>query len=409
MKYRRVFATAFVAWSFLATQSARAQGIVQLSISGSGSACPGPTYNYGYSFSGAGSFTITGQQWTTTNGNIVGGIDTDPSVSIIWPSSATSGVVELTLLDTTDNDQLTAALPVAIVSSPNTANPSIVGAPANDPNYLAPGASVTFSVAAIPNVNKYYWTFPSCFSPNTTTTSAPKVTAATTGTCSGTVSVKGYNNSCSFFSGSTSLAITRIPPISSIIGPENFCTPGPAAYSVPIASGISSYTWGTSATGWTINTAPGLGDTMTLSRSSTGATTGTISVYGTVTGVGNTNTVTKNVTISTAVPSIPASLSYTCTCNICTPSCSLICAGVNVSFSAGASSGATSYQWAQNGKLVFPGNTSQSLRFPTQGLRHGPQIIQVRAINSCGQSASRSLTIYVSDPSTDKICSRIPQ
>jgi hypothetical protein len=355
MKYRPLFAIAVFAWSVLATEAGRAQFVSIDGSSGYETPCPGKKYVYGYGYTG---FVLQPYQqaWSVlAGGSIVGSPYANP-VQIKWGNTATFSKVSVTvyLSDGSSSDSIitvSASQNIYIKSSPNKSNPSIVGATATAPNFIAIGAPVTFSVPAIPNVNSYVWTFPSCFSPSTTTTGTPEVTVTKTGNCSGTVSVKGKNNSCSLFSQSTSLAIIRGKPVTlpAIVGPDEFCNSSPASYSVPNLPDIDTYHW-TIPAGWLQMARGDAGSTIILSRNPTSAPTGTISVYGTLNGFVNSNTVTKTVTIPTAPPPTPAPIGFLSEARNW-------CPGVGVSFGAALSTGATSYEWAVDGRC--PSSTAR--------------------------------------------------
>lgn len=385
MKYRLFFAIAVFASSVLATEAGLAQFVKIVGSPGFDTPCPGQTYSYGYNFTGIG-LQNTGQLWSVSvGGSVVGSPYSNPG-RIKWGNTATSSTVSLTVYVATASGSIQSSTfttrHITIKSSPNTASPSIVGATASAPNYLAPGAPVTFSVPAIPNVNSYSWTFPSCFSPAAATTPTPVVTVQKTGNCSGPVSVAGRNNSCSFSSPSTSLVITRgsAATLPAIAGPDEFCYVFPLPYFVPKLPGIDSYHWAV-PTSWEANgEIGGSGNVIILSpRPGSSQRTGSISVYGTINGFVNSNTVTKNVTIN-QVPPIPATLDYIISRR------GPLCPGVSLSFTAAPSVGATSYEWAVDG--LFRSNASRFFSFIET--TPGPHTVTVRARNSCGSSDFKS-------------------
>jgi hypothetical protein len=179
------------------------------------------------------------------------------------------------------------------------------------------------------------------------------------------------------------LVITRgsAATLPAIVGPDEFCDAFPVAYFVPKLPGIDSYHWAV-PTSWEANREiGGSGNVILLSRRpESSQRTGSISVYGTINGFVNSNTVTKNVTINVAPP-IPATLDYI------SSRLGPFCSGIFLSFTAAPSAGATSYEWAVDG-WPFPSYASRFFSF-TQ-TNPGPHTVTVRARNSCGSSDFKS-------------------
>jgi len=294
---------------------------MSVNITGESHPCPGVPYTYSYSTQGTG--TVTGQQWSVNGGNLTpGSIFTNQSVQVEWQSNPADLFLTVFYTDQTGFtavDQKT----VTVLTSPNTSAPAIVGATSTNPNYIPPNTPATFAITPISNAATYNWTFPPCFTPSAATTTGPQATVSTTGACSGTVCVKGYN-SCSFYSPQTCLTITRVPTLAPITGDAVFCKTKSKAYSIAPIAGIISYTW-TFPPGWILNSTNTSG-TATLLASSGGHSvtlsvppslpfpiTGTISVYGTLSTSVNTNTQSKTITVEGGLPTLSPKFSPTIT------------------------------------------------------------------------------------------------
>jgi large repetitive protein len=382
--------------SLFAIFAVKANAITTVSInapSGTPNTCS--SYTYTSTITSFGADVYDSYLWTITDGLILGSA-TSTSVTVIWKSSVTQGTLKFdvnyhngSFFGVASNTII-----VAVNGSPNTSPPIIVGALSGNPNFIAVGAtSITFSVPAIPNVSSYSWTYPSCFTAASATTTIPQITFTATGSCSGSVCVKGLNTICATYSPTTCIAITRVPTISGITGSNTSCSTTASTYSIPHINGISTYTW-TVPAGFLVNGIVSTTGIVTL-PAPTGASinvapptanTGdkTISVYGSVAGIGNTNT--QSLLVTFGVPSQPIYL----TSNIV-----LACLPINVPWGIQAVPNATSYTWSTTSSVVSltPSGLGCEVDIITAGV--GPRVIKVQANNACGTSVVRSATMGI--------------
>lgn len=234
-----------------------------------------------------------------------------------------------------------------------------------------PSTSQTYSVAAISGATSYTWSLPSGWSGASTTNSI----TATTGSTGGTISVMAVN-SCGNSPARTLTVIASSLPAQpgTISGNVTTCPSASQTYSVTAVSGSTSYTW-TLPSGWS-----GASTTNTITTT-TGTIGGTISVkVNNSCGSGTARTLA--VTISTAVPSLPGTISGNTT----------TCAAVSQTYSVAAVSGATSYTWTL--PSGWSGTSTTNSITTTAGTAGGT--ISVKANNGCGSSSVRTLAVTIS-------------
>jgi hypothetical protein len=169
------------------------------------------------------------------------------SVSVTFPAGFASGNVAVTASNSCGTST---ARTLAVRST--TAQPgTITGTSLN----LCAGGSFTYSIAAVTGASSYTWTVPTgCSITSNTGTSITMSIPA--GFVSGTLSVVA-NNSCGS-SVARTLALSGIPATpASITGPTSVCASAAGlAYSTPVVSGVTTYTW-TVPTGASITTGAG--------------------------------------------------------------------------------------------------------------------------------------------------------
>jgi hypothetical protein len=294
---------------------------VTVTITGEKYPCVGGTYKYSFEEAeplGKG-YSHVGYKWVVQGGVVVGS-DTGYNVDVKW-NNISGGVIYLTFtyyyIYGQNKNALNhlAVLPRFVV---NNSSPVLANAPASNPNYIPVGTnSVLFTTEPIKNADSYLWTIPSCFVAASTITSEPQISVQATGTCSGNVCVQGRNNGCAFNSNTTCLPVTRVPNISPIEGPGSFCkTNLTTMYSTSMIPGITEYTWNV-PNGWIINGISALGPMTLLAANNghkitlaaptgmVGDISGNVSVYGTISSVGSSNTQAKTVVINYQAPTVP--------------------------------------------------------------------------------------------------------
>jgi N-acetylneuraminic acid mutarotase len=223
----------------------------------------------------------------------------------------------------------------------------------------------TYSVAAVANAGSYTWVLPGWSGTSTSNIITTTVNA------SGTISVTA-NNSCGSSSTQT-LAVTFGSPSqpSTIAGNTALCSGSSNIYSVTPVNGATSYSWG-KPVGWS-----GTSTTNTISATA-GVNSGNITVIATNT-CGSSPTQTLAVVVG--APAAPIAVNGN----------SVICSGSSNTYSVATVSGATSYSWALPGGWSGTSTTNSI----TATANNTGGTLTVSAVNSCGNSAIKTLTITV--------------
>ncbi|MFN5031799.1 MAG: beta strand repeat-containing protein, partial [Flavobacteriia bacterium] len=329
------------------------------SITGSTSLCQNATNNT-YSIgavSGASSYN-----WTVASGaTIASGQGT---TSVVVDFGTTSGDVSVTA---TNSCGTSAAATSSVTLNTAPATPgSITGASSLCEN----ATNNTYSIGAVSGATGYNWTVPS----GATIASGQGTTSVVVdfGTTSGDVSITA-TNSCGTSAAATSSVTLNTAPATpgSITGASSLCENATNnTYSIATVSGASGYTWSV-PTGATI--ASGQGTTSVVVDF--GTTSGNVSVTAT-NSCGTSAAATSSVTLNTA-PATPG---------LITGATSLCENATNNTYSIGAVSGATSYNWTvPSGASIASGQgtTSVVVDFGTTSGN-----VSVTATNSCGTSAA---------------------
>ncbi len=322
-----------------------------VSISGATTVCQNGLHQYSVSsVSGATSYT-----WTLPSGWL--GSSTTNSINTSAGSS--SGTISVRANNSCGSSS-TRTLSVT-VQQPLTQPGSIQGN-----TTVCEGSSQTYSISSLSGASSYTWTLPSGWSGSSNGTSI----TTTVGSSNGIITVQG-NNTCAG-SSSRSLSITVNPTPArpgSISGNQDVCAGTSNQYSISTISGATSYTWSYSGGG----TPSGNGTNITLNANSSG----TLSVTANNScGSSSSRTLSINVT---STPSQPGSISGNN--NVC---------GGSQSYSISSVSGATSYSWTYSGGGTING-TGTSINFTPAS----SGTLSVIAINSCGSSSQRTLSITV--------------
>ncbi|MDT0684934.1 LamG-like jellyroll fold domain-containing protein [Autumnicola psychrophila] len=267
---------------------------------------------------------------------------------------------------------------------------------------VCPGIAQTFSVTNVSSVS-YTWQIPAGWD-GTSTTNSITLTPSTTAQ-NGNLSVTATND-CGTSSART-LALSVKPgipaqPLVFTAGSATLCPGTQGTYKVPGVTGATNYIW-----------------TLPSGFSATNLTTTTPSLVVTAgtSGSGNITVKASNdcgtgeerifaVAINDPVPVMNENIQGS----------PAVCAGTQgLTYSIPLITNATSYEWsASSGWAVTAGQGSNSITL-TSGTSAGT--ISVKAINSCGESASRNLLINLNPPppaipgaitfsdGTDKACS----
>jgi hypothetical protein len=254
------------------------------------------------------------------------------------------------------------------------------------PHQGTSGTNATYSVQAT-NATSYVWTLPS---------------GASNVTGQGTASIS-FRYSSSFSSGTVSvvvsgcgtpitrsISVTRTAPATpgAITGTVNVCafrgTNTPVTYSIAAVANAASYTW-TLPSGVTLVSGSGTTTIQVLIGSSFCG--GNITVRAN-SACGNSSTSCLALSVST--PSTPVSISGLTTA----------CPGNVQTYSTAAVNNATSYNWTlPTGASITSGAGTNTISVSFASAFCGGTL-SVRAVNGCGQSSARSITINRNVPAT---------
>jgi hypothetical protein len=345
------------------------------SITGSTVVCPSTTGNI-YTISAVD--FATSYSWTVPTGwSIIAGQGTT-SITVSAGTTAQSGSITVKSVNSCGTS---AATSLAI-----TVSPAIPATPGNITGTLAQCPSVSglvYSITAVTNATNYNWTVPTGW----TITSGAGTTSITVTSGleaqNGNVTVTSQN-SCGI-SAPKSIAVTvkaGTPIITDQISGSPVQCPSLTGqiYSIPQVLNATSYVW-TVPTGWSI----AAGNTTNSITVSTGtlAQTGTITVKA-INSCGTSLAQSMTVVVNNPKPATPGLITGT------TTQCPYIPDQV---YRVAAVANATSYNWViPTGWAITSGEGSPSITVTTGSDAQGG-IISVSALNSCGISALRTITV----------------
>ncbi|MEO7523186.1 MAG: T9SS type A sorting domain-containing protein, partial [Ferruginibacter sp.] len=241
---------------------------------------------------------------------------------------------------------------------------------------VCPGSSQNYSVAAVAGADSYTWSLPSGWSGTSTTNSITVIAGSVAGNISVTAS-----NGCGTGAASTlavaiggGVAPARPGVITVTGGAAKVCPGDTRTYSVSTVTGIT-YNWIAPAGGSIIS---GQGSSsVSINYTANFTATGTVSVTANSCGTSaaRTLTVSKNT--------LPSSAAVT--------GSSTMCPGIVNTYTATAVTGATSYLWTIPLNATIQGSSTGNVINVLWGSRAGN--ITVKAVNSCGNSGSRSIKV----------------
>jgi subtilisin-like proprotein convertase family protein len=254
-----------------------------------------------------------------------------------------------------------------------TVNPGVP----SGPNKVCPGQTYTYSVPAVNGAASYQWTIPS----NASIVGPASGNSINVQFSSSPISFTGNitvaaQSVCSVLSGASSRSISSMVPVTpgNISGINTGACDGPRVFQVPAVPGvIYNWTWPAGVT----NTTPNGFNSISL-QFPNNFTSGTITVTGEAAGC-NVTSAPRTLNVS-GIPAQPASI-----IPVVAP-----CAFTLGQFQCSTVPFASSYQWTipNNGTTIDAGQGTNVLDV-TWG--NGNGTITVKAINSCGVSATRAL------------------
>jgi hypothetical protein len=273
-----------------------------------------------------------------------------------------------------------------VVTPPVNVTGTIAGPTNACPHQGTTGTLATYTVQAS-NASSFVWTIPSgstnITGQGTATISFKFPSTFTSGSVG--VTVGGCGASIQ-----RSLTVTKSAPTTpvAISGPTNLCafrgTNTQVNYTIASVANASSYTW-TIPSGISLVSGTGTTSIQVLVGSSFSG--GTLKVRAN-SACGNSST--RELSLNASAPSTPASISGT----------SKACPGEVVVYSVASVSNATSYLWSvPSGTTIVSGlgTNTISLSF---GNSFNSGTLSVRAVNGCGQSSTRSITLSRNTPAT---------
>jgi hypothetical protein len=329
-------------------------------ISGTAAVCPGSSQTYSVTpVNGATAYT-----WTMPNG----WTGTSTTSSITTTVGNAGGTISVTA-NNTCGASTARTLAATIAAAPS--QPGTVSGATNACN----GASETYSVTPVNGATFYTWTLPNGWSGTSTSSSI----SATVGAAGGNVSVTAGNSCGSSAASNLSISVDNAPAQpGAITGANNVCSGVSQTYSISPVSGAISYTW-TLPADWTGTS------TTTSITATTGVTPGNVSVTAN-NGCGASVPQSLAVTFGNS-PAQPGTISGNTN----------LCAGNTETYTISPVNGATSYQWTVPNSWTGSSTTTSI----TVTVDNNSGQLFVSAINSCGASTPRAVSLQVDSAPAD--------
>jgi hypothetical protein len=324
--------------------------------------------------------------WAVTGGiQIISG-QGSTQVSVNFPNGYTTGSVRVRA---SNNVSQTTERVLTIRSVPTGTPGAISGTTAG----ICAGSSGSYSINPVGNTNSYEWAIQgtgATISENDGTTSV--TVAFATGFSSAILQVRAVND-CGV-SGWRSLALSSgvdaLGTPGAISGATQGCPLTTQTYSIPAIAGATDYIWRTTGG---IAIIGGQGTTSAEMSFPVGFLSGSIFVKAANT-CGESREVRINVT---GITKIPGAISGQST---------LVCANTSKTYSIAPVAGASSYLWSTTGDIALNSANGTEATFD-----FGPSFvsgtIEVQAVNACGPSAVRKLTVRSNVPARPGIISGI--
>lgn len=323
----------------------------------------------------------TNYTWNLPNG-MTGSSNTNSIVVAISQSGFSSGNISVTA-----NASCGSTSPKLKLISAQTGTPgAIYGQVVN----VCGNSSKTYSIVAVANATQYNWTAPvgsiiSGSANNTITTNNNSITVTfPTNFITGKITVSSSNN-C-YTSASKSLTVIQSPAGSSpgiISGRTNVCSimgsTVNTTYSISPVNGVTNYFWAVPSNATLIS---GQGTTQINVQYNSLFNGGNISVA-------SVGSCTNSATRFLGVGKVPGSVS-----NILGPTTTCAIQGLNTSYSVAPISDASGYLWTipTSGTIISGNNTNKIVVAFSNSIIANSKIT-VRATNSCGGSAIKTVTI----------------
>ncbi len=323
----------------------------------------------------------TNYTWNLPNG-ITGSSTTNSIIVAISQSGFSSGNISVTAKASCGNTTPKLKLISAQTGTPGAIYGQVVNVCGN--------STKTYSIIPVANATQYNWTTPygsmiSGSTNNLITTSSNTITVTFPANfITGQIRVSS-GNSC-YTSSTKSITVIKAPAGSSpgiISGPTNVCsiigTNTNASYSIAPVSGVSNYLWTVPSNATLV---AGQGTTLISVKYNNQYNGGNITVV-------SIGTCTNSASRSIGVGKVPGAVS-----NVFGPTSLCSIQGLNSSYSVAPISDATGYLWTiPSGGSMISGNNTNNIVVAFSNSVVANSKITVRATNSCGGSAIKTLTI----------------
>ncbi len=200
------------------------------SVTGAASVCNGAAQSYSISVvSGSESYS-----WTLPSG----WSGTSTSNSISTSTGSTSGNISVAGVNACGTGISRSLAVTAFTSLP--AQPSVISASA----FVCNGSTQNYSIPAMSGVENYHWSFPSGFSPASSTGAALNQLSSEAGTSGGTVSVYASNACGNGTARDFNISVGNIPLTpGTITGDASVCKTSLNSYSIASVPEATSYIW----------------------------------------------------------------------------------------------------------------------------------------------------------------------
>jgi len=342
-------------------------------ITGSSTVCQGQTgVNYTTSASGATSYV-----WSLPSGASITSGGGTSSITVSYTTGASSGSVSVYGTNSCGSGTSN-SLPISVTSLPGAAS-TITGSTA-----VCQGQTgVTYSVSAITNATSYSWSLPLGASITSGGGTSTITVSYSTGASSGSVSVYGTNSCGSGTANSKSITVSSLPGAAGTISGSTTVSQGQTGvtYSVSAIANATSYVWSLPA-GASITS--GSGTNVVIVTYSTGASSGSVSVYG-ANSCGSGTSSSLPVTVG-SLPGAAGPISGSST----------VCQGqTGVTYSVSAIANATSYVWSPpTGASITSGSGTNVVTISySTGASSGSVVVY--GTNGYGTGTASSLPVTV--------------
>jgi hypothetical protein len=309
--------------------------------------------------------------WTLPAGWTIVGPNNTNSIQVTV--GASSGLLSVAAANSCDTVNLGTPVSVAVNQVP--AQPDAISGATT----VCPSTAYTYSITGATGATSYTWTLP----PGWIGTSIGTTINVTTGSTSGTITVRG-NNTCGAGVVRTLAVTVDNPPgiPGSISGPSLVCALQTGlSYTVPVVTGATSYIWNLpTGSGWS-PASPITTSSNTLSGVIAGTMGGNLTVAA-ANGCGSSSVLTYPI----VVDNIPAWGAAT----ISGPT--TVCAGQSIVYTiVNPPANATGYTWTL--PSGWSGTSTGSTITVVSGTSSG--LVRVKANNSCGSSPDLTLAVAI--------------